>query len=95
MMPGETPPVPAGTAAVGGACANCGVLQQVGTAVPAALEWVCCSRTRWRVSAGPVAGGKCRVSQSPLPVPAGAQTARVGNGRCKSSSSVELQPEKA
>ncbi|NWY40229.1 ICE1 protein, partial [Sylvia atricapilla] len=28
MMPGETPPAPAGTAATGGACANCGVLQQ-------------------------------------------------------------------
>ncbi|KAI1243008.1 hypothetical protein IHE44_0000574, partial [Lamprotornis superbus] len=28
MMPGETPPPPAGTAAAGGACANCGVLQQ-------------------------------------------------------------------
>uniref|UniRef100_A0A8C3TPK2 Little elongation complex subunit 1 C-terminal domain-containing protein n=1 Tax=Catharus ustulatus TaxID=91951 RepID=A0A8C3TPK2_CATUS len=28
MMPGETPPPPAGTAASGGACANCGVLQQ-------------------------------------------------------------------
>ncbi|TRZ18385.1 hypothetical protein HGM15179_008722 [Zosterops borbonicus] len=28
MMPGETPPAPAGTAAVGGPCANCGVLQQ-------------------------------------------------------------------
>ncbi|NWW46116.1 ICE1 protein, partial [Pedionomus torquatus] len=27
MMPGETPPPPAGTAAAG-ACANCGVLQQ-------------------------------------------------------------------
>lgn len=31
MMPGETPPPAAGTAAAGGACANCGVLQQVGT----------------------------------------------------------------
>lgn len=30
MMPGETPLPPAGTAASGGACANCGVLQQVG-----------------------------------------------------------------
>ncbi|XP_068057192.1 little elongation complex subunit 1 isoform X2 [Anomalospiza imberbis] len=28
MMPGETPPPPAGTAAAGRACANCGVLQQ-------------------------------------------------------------------
>ncbi|KAM9636729.1 little elongation complex subunit 1 isoform 2-T2 [Morphnus guianensis] len=28
MMPGETPPPPAGTAAAGPACANCGVLQQ-------------------------------------------------------------------
>ncbi|XP_033367888.1 little elongation complex subunit 1 isoform X2 [Parus major] len=28
MMPGETPPAPVGTAAAGGACANCGVLQQ-------------------------------------------------------------------
>ncbi|NWV72072.1 ICE1 protein, partial [Malurus elegans] len=28
MMPGETPPPPAGTAAAAGACANCGVLQQ-------------------------------------------------------------------
>ncbi|NXP65242.1 ICE1 protein, partial [Chloropsis cyanopogon] len=28
MMPGETPPLPAGTAAAGRACANCGVLQQ-------------------------------------------------------------------
>lgn len=31
MMPGETPTAPAGTAATGGACASCGVLQQVGT----------------------------------------------------------------
>lgn len=29
MMPGETPPPPAGTAAAVVACANCGVLQQV------------------------------------------------------------------
>ncbi|NXA88050.1 ICE1 protein, partial [Melanocharis versteri] len=28
MMPGETPPPAAGTAAAGGACANCSVLQQ-------------------------------------------------------------------
>ncbi|NXQ08799.1 ICE1 protein, partial [Vidua macroura] len=28
MMPGETPPPPAGTAAAGRACASCGVLQQ-------------------------------------------------------------------
>ncbi|XP_050827238.1 little elongation complex subunit 1 [Serinus canaria] len=28
MMPGETPPPPAGSAAAGRACANCGVLQQ-------------------------------------------------------------------
>ncbi|NWV86946.1 ICE1 protein, partial [Machaerirhynchus nigripectus] len=28
MMPGETPPAAAGTAAAGGVCANCGVLQQ-------------------------------------------------------------------
>lgn len=32
MMPGETPPPPAGTAAAVVACANCGVLQQVAVA---------------------------------------------------------------
>ncbi|RMC05676.1 hypothetical protein DUI87_17761 [Hirundo rustica rustica] len=31
MMPGETPLASAGTAAAGGVCANCSVLQQVGT----------------------------------------------------------------
>lgn len=52
MMPGETPPPPAGTAAAAGACANCGVLQQVG-----ASPWRCsgvfalsgAAPGRWRV----------------------------------------------
>lgn len=93
MMPGETPTAPAGTAAAGGACASCGVLQQVGTdrrPCAAGVRFLFTDEVVGQRRAAPLAGGKCRVPQSRLPVPSGTRVACVVNGRCKSSNSVEF-----
>lgn len=78
MMPGETPPPPGGTAAAGRACANCGVLQQVGIDHRPCGVGVGFLLTDEVVDQRRAAGGKCRVPQSPLPVPSGTGIACVG-----------------
>lgn len=90
MMPGETPPPSAGTEASGRACANCGVLQQVGTDRRPCGAGVGLLLTDEVVDQCRTAGGKRRELKSPLPVPSGTRIACVVNGVCKSSSSVEL-----
>lgn len=80
MMPGETPPPPAETAAAGRTCASCGVLQQVGIDRRPCGAGVGFLLTDEVVDRRRAAGGKCRVPQSPLPVPSGTRIACVVNG---------------
>lgn len=92
MMPGETPPPPAGTAAA--ACANCGVLQQVATGrrpcgarAPGGEFLLKDATVGLRRAAGGWAALGAVVT---VPGAAGTWIASVSNGLCKRSSNGKL-----